>query len=224
MERKLTTIIAMDVVGYSRLMEIDEQGTFDRLKDARLNIIDPSIARHSGRTVKLMGDGALAEFPSVVGALQCAVEIQRQFASRHDIADRMQRLQFRIGLHLGDVIVEGDDIYGDGVNVASRLESISQPGGIVLSKQVHDHIGANVPVRFISLGEQTVKNISRPIQAYRVDFGVDAVPAHVIRFRNFELDTAHFELREAGERIAARGGWSAESVDQRTMLGTILCF
>ncbi|HEY8752011.1 MAG TPA: winged helix-turn-helix domain-containing protein, partial [Tepidisphaeraceae bacterium] len=202
MERKLTTIIAMDVVGYSRLMEIDEQGTFDRLKDARLNIIDPSIARHSGRTVKLMGDGALAEFPSVVGALQCAVEIQRQFASRHDIADGMQRLQFRIGLHLGDVIVEGDDIYGDGVNVASRLESISQPGGIVLSKQVHDHIGANVPVRFISLGEQTVKNISRPIQAYRVDFGADAVPAHVIRFRNFELDTAHFELREAGERIA----------------------
>jgi len=213
MERKLTTIIAMDVVGYSRLMEIDEQGTFDRLKDARLNIIDPSIARHSGRTVKLMGDGALAEFPSVVGALQCAVEIQRQFASRHDIADGMQRLQFRIGLHLGDVIVEGDDIYGDGVNVASRLESISQPGGIVLSKQVHDHIGANVPVRFISLAEQTVKNISRPIQAYRVDFGADAVPAHVIRFRNFELDTAHFEvsllglaadrahLRQAGDRL-----------------------
>ena len=202
MERKLTTIIAMDVVGYSRLMEIDEQGTFDRLKDARLNIIDPAIARHAGRTVKLMGDGALAEFPSVVGALQCAVEIQRQFASRHGIADGMQRLQFRIGLHLGDVIVEGDDIYGDGVNVASRLESISQPGGIVLSKQVHDHIGANVPVRFVSLGEQTVKNISRPIQAYRVDFGADAVPAHVIRFRNFELDTAHFELREAGERTA----------------------
>ena len=202
MERKLTTIIAMDVVGYSRLMEIDEQGTFDRLKDARLNIIDPSIARHSGRTVKLMGDGALAEFPSVVGALQCAVEIQRQFASRHGIADGMQRLQFRIGLHLGDVIVEGDDIYGDGVNVASRLESISQPGGIVLSKQVHDHIGANVPVRFISLGDQTVKNISRPIQAYRVDFGADIVFAHVIRFRNFELDTAHFELREAGGRIA----------------------
>ena len=202
MERKLTTIIAMDVVGYSHLMEIDEQGTLDRLKDARSNIIDPAIARHFGRTVKLMGDGALAEFPSVVGALQCAVEIQQQFASRNGIAGGMHGLRFRIGLHLGDVIVEGDDIYGDGVNVASRLESISQPGGIVLSKQVHDHIGANVPVRFISLGEQTVKNISRPIQAYRVDFGVDAVPAHVIRFRNFELDTAHFELREAGERIA----------------------
>jgi class 3 adenylate cyclase len=105
MERKLTTIIAMDVVGYSRLMEIDEQGTFDLLKDARSNIIDPAIARHSGRTVKLMGDGALAEFPSVVGALQCAVEIQRQFASRHGIANGIQRLQ-PIGLHLGDVIVE----------------------------------------------------------------------------------------------------------------------
>jgi len=201
MERKLTTIIAMDVVGYSRLMEIDEQGTLDRLKDARASVIDPSIGRHSGRTVKLMGDGALAEFPSVVGALQCAVEIQREFAARN-IVGEMHGLRFRIGLHLGDIIVEGNDIYGDGVNVAARLEGIAQPGGIVLSKQVHDHIGTNVPVRFVSLGDQTVKNISRPIQAYRVDFGADAASAHVIRFRNFELDTAHFELRESGERIA----------------------
>lgn len=202
MERKLTTIVAMDLVGYSRLMEVDELGTLDRLKEVRSTVIDPAIARHSGRTVKLMGDGALAEFPSVVGALQCAVEIQRQLASRGRIAGGMHWLKLRIGLHLGDVIIEGGDIYGDGVNVASRLEGIAPPGGIVLSKQVHDHIGANVPVRFVSLGEQTVKNISRPIQAYRVDLGADAAPPHVLRFRNFELDTAHFELREGGERVA----------------------
>jgi TolB-like protein/class 3 adenylate cyclase/Tfp pilus assembly protein PilF len=201
MDRKLTTIVAMDVVGYSRLMEIDEEGTLDRLKDIRSGIVAPAIARHSGRTVKLMGDGALVEFSSVVGALQCAVEIQRELATRNGSAGEKNRLHFRIGVHLGDVIVEGDDIYGDGVNVAARLESIAQPGGIVLSKQVHDHIGGNVPVRFVSLGEQSVKNISRPIQAYRVDLAAEVAPSHVIRFRDFELDTALFELRKAGGRI-----------------------
>ena len=201
MERKLTTIVAMDVVGYSRLMEMDEKGTLDRLKEARSSIIDPAIARHSGRTVKLMGDGTLAEFASVVDALQCTVDIQRELATRNGSAGEQHGLQLRIGLHLGDVIVDGDDIYGDGVNVASRLENIAQPGGIVLSKQVHDHIGANVAVRFVSLGEQSVKNISRPIEAYRVDFGIDDTHANVIRFGNFELDTAQLQLREAGDRI-----------------------
>jgi TolB-like protein/class 3 adenylate cyclase/predicted negative regulator of RcsB-dependent stress response len=201
MERKLTTIVAMDVVGYSRLMEIDEKGTLDRLKDTRSNIVAPAIARHCGRTIKLMGDGTLVEFSSVVRALQCAVDIQRELAAHNASVGERHNLLLRIGLHLGDVIVEGSDIYGDGVNVASRLESIAQPGGIVLSKQVYDHIGANVPVRFVSLGEQSVKNISRPIEAYRVDFASEATPSHVIRFRNLELDTAHFELRDAGERV-----------------------
>jgi TolB-like protein/class 3 adenylate cyclase/Tfp pilus assembly protein PilF len=202
MDRKLTTIVAMDVVGYSRLMEIDEKGTLDRLKDIRSSIVFPAIARQSGRTVKLMGDGTLVEFSSVVGALQCAVDIQHELAARNGSADEKNRLHLRIGLHLGDVIVEGEDIYGDCVNIASRLESIAQPGGIVLSKQVYDHIGTNVPVRFVSLGEQSVKNISRPIQAYRVDFASEAASSHVIRFREFELDTALFELRQAGERVA----------------------
>jgi TolB-like protein len=190
----------MDVVGYSRLMEMDEKGTLERLKGARSSIIDPAIARHSGRIVKLMGDGTLAEFASVVDALQCTVDIQRELAT-HMVRWRATRLQLRIGLHLGDVMVDGDDIYGDGVNVASRLENIAQPGGIVLSKQVYDHIGANVAVRFVSLGEQSVKNISRPIEAYRVDFGIDATHANVIRFGDFELDTARLQLREAGERV-----------------------
>ena len=201
MDRKLTTIVAMDVVGYSRLMEIDEKGTLDRLKDVRSNIVDPAVNRHSGRTVKLMGDGTLVEFSSVVGALQCAVDIQRELATRNGFVGEKDRLHLRIGVHLGDVIVEGEDIYGDGVNVASRLERIAQPGGIVLSKQVHDHIGPNVPVRFVSMGEQSVKNISRPIHAYRVDFAPQAAPLPVIRFGAFELDTALFELRQAGERV-----------------------
>jgi TolB-like protein/class 3 adenylate cyclase/Tfp pilus assembly protein PilF len=201
MDRKLTTIVAMDVVGYSRLMELDEQGTLERLKDIRANIVDPAIARHAGRTVKLMGDGALLEFSSVVGALQCAVDIQRELGARSGAAGPKNSLHLRIGLHLGDIIVEDGDIYGDGVNVAARLESIAEPGGIVLSKQVHDHIGANVAARFVSLGEQSVKNISRPIHAYRVEMSGEASPPHVLRFRDFELDTALFELRQAGERI-----------------------
>jgi TolB-like protein/class 3 adenylate cyclase len=200
MERKLTTMVAMDVVGYSRLMERDETGTLDRLKEMRAGVVDPAIRRHSGRTVKLMGDGALVEFASVVGALQCAVEIQREIAARNAGLVDGQRLHLRIGLHLGDVIIEGDDIYGDGVNVAARLESIAPPGGILLSRQVYDHIGANVPVQMVSIGEQAVKNISRPIHAYRVELAADAA-AGVIRFEDFELDTALFELRKAGNRV-----------------------
>jgi TolB-like protein/class 3 adenylate cyclase len=201
MERKLTIVVAMDVVGYSRLMELDEAGTLQRLKEVHSDVVAPSIGRHGGRIVKLIGDGTLAEFSSVVDALQCAVEIQRQLTSRNASVAQTRRLQLRIGLHLGDIIVEGNDIYGDGVNVASRLESLAEPGGIVLSKQVYDHIGANVQVRLVSLGEQSVKNISRPIQAYRVDLGSDLDDTHLIRFRDFELDTAHFELREKGERV-----------------------
>ena len=201
MKRKLTTIAAMDVVGYSRLMERDETGTLARLKDVRASIIDPAVKRHSGRTVKLMGDGTLLEFNSVVGALQCAVDIQRELASRNGSGSEKQKLQLRIGLHLGDIIIEGNDIYGDGVNVAARLESIAQPGGIVLSKQVYEQIGSNASVQFVSLGEQSVKNISRLIQAYRVDFMADTADPNVIRFDEFELDTSLFELRKSGERI-----------------------
>jgi TolB-like protein/class 3 adenylate cyclase/Tfp pilus assembly protein PilF len=201
MNRKLTTIVAMDVVGYSRLMEIDEQGTLDRLKGVRAKIVDPAIARHAGRIVKLMGDGTLVEFASVVGALQCAVDIQHELALHNGSGGRKNGLHLRIGIHLGDVIVEDGDIYGDGVNVAARLESIAPPGGIVLSKQVHDHIGANVSARFVSLGEQSVKNISRPIHAYRVEYSAESAPSYTIRFGDFELDTAQFELRGSGERI-----------------------
>ncbi len=202
MERKLTTIVMMDVVGYSRLMERDEAGTLDRLKSVRAGILDPAIARHAGRTVKLMGDGTLAEFGSVVEGLQCSIDIQEELAGRNSALGENHKIQLRIGLHLGDVIVEGDDIYGDGVNVSARLENLAEPGGIVLSKQVHDHIGGKVQVKFTSLGPQTVKNINRPIEAYRVELAGEAAPADVIRFGVYELDIALFELRKAGERVA----------------------
>jgi TolB-like protein/class 3 adenylate cyclase/Tfp pilus assembly protein PilF len=201
MDRKLTTIVAMDVVGYSRLMELNERGTLEQLKEIRARIIDPAVANYGGRTVKLMGDGALLEFPSVVGALQCAIDIQRELGVHAGFAGHRNGVRLRIGVHLGDILVENGDIYGDGVNVAARLESIAEPGGIVLSKQVHDHIGANIQARFVSLGEQSVKNISRPIHAYRVEMSSDDVPRHVIRFGDFELDLALFELRQSGERI-----------------------
>lgn len=206
MQRKLTTIVAMDVVGYSQRMERDEEGTLDRLKQIRAHTIDPAIARFSGRTVKLMGDGSLVEFSSVVDALQCATDIQKELAVDNSALEAAQQMHLRIGLHLGDVIVDGADIYGDGVNIAARLESIAQPGGIVLSKQVHDHIGDKVAVTFVSLGKQTVKNINRPIEAYRVDLSdetaTDEKNAAVIRFGSFELDTTLFELREGEQRVA----------------------
>jgi TolB-like protein/Flp pilus assembly protein TadD len=165
------------------------------------SLLAPAISGRGGRVVKQMGDGFLSEFPSVVDALQCAVDIQQQLSARNSATPVSRRLQLRIGLHLGDIIFEGNDIYGDGVNVAARLEGLAEPGGIVLSKQVHDHIGSNVPVRTVSIGDQRVKNISRPIQAYRVDLGEPSGAGSVIRFRDFELDLAHFELREKGERV-----------------------
>ena len=198
MKRKLTTIIAMDVVGYSRLMERDEEATLECLKDIRRSVVDPAIARHSGRTVKLMGDGMLVEFSSVVAALQCAIEIQDALSARNGTVAEEHQVQLRIGIHLGDVIVEGGDVYGDAVNVAARLESIAPPCGIVLSKQVHDHVGDKMPVKFVSLGAQSVKNISRPIEAYRVGSTSERDQAGIVRFGTFELDTALYELRNSG--------------------------
>lgn len=202
MDRKLLTIVAMDVVGYSRMMEREEERTLRQLNETRSRTIEPAVTRHAGRIVKLMGDGALAEFSSVVGALQAAIEIQRELTGTNGSNDNGPPLTLRIGIHLGDVIVEGDDIYGDGVNVAARLEAIAQPGSIVLSKQVFDHVGGRVPVHFTPLGEQQVKNISRPIEAYSVDVGATKPASGRIKFGDFELDPDLFELRCKGETVA----------------------
>jgi len=176
MARRLAAILAADVVGYSRLMRADEVGTLERLKSLRKDLVQPKIMERKGRIVKLMGDGLLAEFPSVVEAVQCAVDIQKSMAGREvDLPDE-GRIKLRIGVNLGDVIVEGSDIYGDGVNVAARLETLADPGGICVAGTVFDHVRGKVSVNFADLGEQKVKNIDQPVQIYRIaiDLGADA--------------------------------------------------
>ncbi len=168
MERKLAAILAADVVGYSRLMGEDEAGTFAALKAHREGLIAPKVAEHNGRIVKLMGDGILIEFASVVEAVQCAVEFQQDIALRNADVPEHRRIAFRVGVNLGDVIVEGDDIYGDGVNVAARLEGLATSGGIVISGTVHEHIENKLELQFEDLGTRAFKNISAPVHVYRI--------------------------------------------------------
>ncbi len=168
MDRRLTAILAADVVGYSRLMSEDEVGTLEGLKSCRRELIDPEIKKHHGRMIKLMGDGALVEFASVVDAVQCAAVIQRRVADHNKGTAEARQIRFRIGVNLGDIIVEGDDIYGDGVNIAARLEAMAEPGGICISGTAFDHAVHKVDVGFADLGEQRLKNIADPVRAYRV--------------------------------------------------------
>ena len=167
MERRLAAILAADVVGYSRLMAADEEGTLAGLRGLRAELMDPTIAKHHGRIVKLMGDGALVEFASVVDAVRCAVEIQRAMAGRAVDLPEDQRIRFRIGVNLGDVIIAGDDIYGDGVNIAARLEGLAEPGGIVISGTAFDH-AKKTEAGFRYIGRQQVKNIPEAVRAYRI--------------------------------------------------------
>ncbi len=168
MERRLTAILAADVVGYSRLMELDEVGTLAALKAHREELIDPAIAEHRGRIVKLMGDGTLVEFASVVDAVTCAVAIQAGTAQRRSGAIEDRRIDLRIGVHLGDIIVEGEDIYGEGVNVAARLEGLAEPGGICLSGDAYRQVRGKVEANFEDLGERKVKNLAEPLRVYRI--------------------------------------------------------
>jgi adenylate cyclase len=167
MERRLAAILAADVVGYSRLMGEDEAGTLARLKSLRKELVKPKITGARGRIVKLMGDGLLAEFPSVVKAVRCAVEIQQDMAGRQAGLPDEHRIRLRIGVNLGDIIVEGSDIYGGGVNVAARLEGLAEPGGICISGKVYEEVGDKLPTAFEDLGEQKVKNIPKPLRVYR---------------------------------------------------------
>src|SRR5687767_5657667 len=168
MERRLTAILAADVVGYSRLMGEDEVGTLARLKTCRRDVVDPAIQMHHGRIIKLMGDGALVEFASVVDAVQCAATIQRSMSKYDQGVPEAQHIRFRIGVNLGDIIVEGDDIYGDGVNIAARLEALAEPGGICISGMAFDHARHKADVGFADVGEQRLKNIPDPVRVYRV--------------------------------------------------------
>ena len=166
MERKLAAILAADAVGYSRMMREDEPGALALLQKHRSEVIDPAIAKHHGRTVKLMGDGLLAEFSSVVEGVSCAAEIQRAMAARNAGTQTERRMIFRIGVHLGDVIVEGDDLYGDGVNIAARLEGIAPHGGICISRQAYDQVQNKLALGYRGLGPQDLKNIPEPIEVF----------------------------------------------------------
>ena len=167
-ERRLAAILAADVAGYSRLMERDEAGTLARLRTLRRDLVDPKLAEHKGRIVKTTGDGILIEFPSVVEAVICAVAMQREMVARNDATAPDERIQFRVGINSGDVIVEDGDIHGDGVNIAARLEGIADPGGICISAIVHDQVQGRLECAFEDIGEQSLKNITRPVRVYRV--------------------------------------------------------
>jgi TolB-like protein/class 3 adenylate cyclase len=166
--RRLAAILAADVAGYSRLMGADEEGTHERLKALRHELLDPKIAEHHGRIVKTTGDGMLVEFASVVDAVRCAVEVQQAMPERNTSVAADNRIELRIGINLGDVIVEGDDLYGDGVNIAARIEALADAGGVLVSNTVYDHVRDRLPFVFEDLGEQQVKNIARPVRVYRV--------------------------------------------------------
>ena len=168
LSRKLAAIVVADIVGYSRLMEADESGTMTQLKALREGLIDPKIAEHRGRIVKTTGDGMLAEFASVTDAVQSCVEIQQAMAERNASVPADRRIEFRVGINLGEIIIEGDDIYGTGVNVAARLESIAEPGGICISSSVYDQIRTILSLGYEDMGEQSVKNISAPVHSFAV--------------------------------------------------------
>jgi adenylate cyclase len=178
-DRRLAAIMAGDIAGYSRLMGTDEEGTLRQLKGHRKELVDPKITEHRGRIVKTTGDGMLVEFVSVVDAVRCAVDIQRGMVERTSNIPTEKRIQFRIGINVGDIIIDGDDIYGDGVNVAARLEALADPGGIMVSRTVHDQVCDKLSFGFEDMGEQSVKNIARPVGVHRVSLAETASTATI---------------------------------------------
>jgi class 3 adenylate cyclase/pimeloyl-ACP methyl ester carboxylesterase len=169
MARRLAAILAADVAGYSRLMSADEAGTLAALQAHRSELIAPTIERHGGRIVKLIGDGVLAEFNSVVEAIECAAEIQREMEVRNRGLADDRRMLLRMGVHLGDIIIDGDDIYGDGVNIAARLQAVAETGGICISRQAYDQVDGKLPLSYRPLGAQTLKNIPKPVEIYAIE-------------------------------------------------------
>ncbi len=220
-ERRLAAILAADVVGYSRLMGADEEGTLARLKAHRRELIDPKIREHRGRIVKTTGDGALVEFSSVVDAVRCAAEIQRGMRDRETGEAEDRRIRFRIGVNLGDIIAEEGDIFGDGVNVAARLEALSEPGGLCISGSAREQIGNRLPYGFEDLGEQSVKNIARPVRAFALSadavaalppVAVAAVAPTAIPLRRRGDLRLYLAAIGAAILIALAGGWWAWSL------------
>jgi adenylate cyclase len=201
MERRLTAILAADVVGYSRLMGANEVGTLQSLQLHQAELIEPEVAAKHGRIVKLTGDGMLVEFPSVVSAVECACAVQRRMRTRNADVPEDRRIEFRMGINLGDVIVQGDDLFGDGVNVAARLEGVARPGGLAISQSVRDHVGNKLDLVFRDKGDQQLKNIAHPVRVYdvvlhpgeagkaRASIAVDKPSIAVLPFTNMSGDT-----------------------------------
>jgi TolB-like protein/class 3 adenylate cyclase len=210
--RRLAAILAADVACYSRLMGADEEGTHERLKAHLRELVDPRIEEHRGRIVKHTGDGLLAEFPSVVDAVRCAIEVQREMITREPDVPEERRIRFRIGVNLGDVIVEEHDIFGDGVNVAARVEALAEPGSICISRTVRDHVRDKLPYQFEDLGEQSVKNIARPVRVYAMrleaiaDLPAPSVPTLTPR-RQGTVRVTTAAVAVAALAIAASAWW-----------------
>jgi adenylate cyclase len=209
--RRLAAILAADVAGYSRLMGTDEEGTHERLKVHLRQLVEPKIREHKGRIVKTTGDGLLAEFASVVDAMRCAVEVQRGMLDREPDLPDERRIRFRIGVNLGDVIAEDGDIFGDGVNVAARLEALAEPGGICVSRMVRDQIRDKLAYPFEDRGEQSVKNIARPVRVYALrpdaiaDLPASGVPSAAPRRGRSAI--AAMAAAPAAALIVAGGAW-----------------
>jgi adenylate cyclase len=200
-ERRLAAILAVDVAGYSRLMGEDEEGTLAALRAVRRELADPKIAEHRGRIVKTTGDGLLAEFASVVDAVRCAVELQREMITRNAAEPAERRIEFRMGINVGDVIIEDGDIFGDGVNIAARLEALAEPGGICLSAAAHEQVRDRLNIAFDDLGEQQVKNITRPVRVFRVTLTHPAATAPGSPLSRNAGEGAERQRREAGEGL-----------------------
>jgi class 3 adenylate cyclase len=226
--RRLTAIIAVDVAGYSRLMEADEEGTHERLKAHFRELVHPKITEHRGRIVKNTGDGFLPEFSSVVDAVRCAVELQYAMSDRNTGTDKDKRITFRVGVNLGDVIAEDDDIYGDRVNIAARLEALAEPGGICISRTVRDQIRDKLPYPFEDRGELSVKNIARPVRVYELrPETVAALPmpnlplappeARQQQVQDFENLDAQLDLFQAAFQAAARSVDGSNGVGRRPL-------
>src|SRR5215467_4212590 len=167
-QRRLAAILAADVVGYSRMMQADEAGTLAALKSRRAEILQPLVSKHHGRIIKVMGDGVLVEFASAVGAVSCAVALQEAMAVANESAEESRRVVLRIGINLGDVMVEGGDLYGDGVNIAARLEALAEPGSVLVAQAVANNVRSKASLCIEDLGDRSLKNIGEPVRVYRV--------------------------------------------------------
>ena len=216
LQRRLAAILSADVVGYSRLMGIDEAGTLARLKALRRDLIDPQIAAHAGRIVKLMGDGVLVEFASAVDAVTCAIEIQKHVRDHDSAGAGADPIQFRVGINVGDIVIDGDDILGDGVNIAARVEGVAAPGGISLSEDAWRQVQGKVAANFVDSGEHSLKNIARPVRVYRVELGGEsatqpATPASVLLDKPSIAVLPFTNMSGDAEQIISATAWSRTS-------------